>query len=95
MRLPDSLDISRLAHLCPWLARAVEVLSHSNIVKILGFVEDMERKVVWLVFPWADNGDSYSQIPSFGAVGDLRPRFVSIPPHYPSTKPRVWLGSTK
>ena len=32
-------------------------LSHSNIVKLEGFVEDISKGVVWLVFLWEDNGN--------------------------------------
>ncbi|KAG8911102.1 hypothetical protein FRC00_007067, partial [Tulasnella sp. 408] len=37
--------------------RLLDRLSHPNIVKIIGFVEDMENRIVWLVFPWEDNGN--------------------------------------
>lgn len=32
-------------------------LSHLNIVKIIGFVEDIEKRIYWLVFPWEANGN--------------------------------------
>ncbi|KAG9041737.1 hypothetical protein FS837_011821 [Tulasnella sp. UAMH 9824] len=32
-------------------------LSHENIVKLEGFVEDVSEEVIWLVFPWEDNGN--------------------------------------
>ncbi|KIO28942.1 hypothetical protein M407DRAFT_228890, partial [Tulasnella calospora MUT 4182] len=31
-------------------------LSHPNIVKLDGFVEDISKNVIWLVFPWEENG---------------------------------------
>lgn len=32
-------------------------LSHPNVVKILGFVEDVEHGVAWMVFAWEKNGN--------------------------------------
>ncbi|KAG8979853.1 hypothetical protein FRB90_007872 [Tulasnella sp. 427] len=35
----------------------MEQLSHPNIVKIIGFVEDIDTQVAWLVTPWEANGN--------------------------------------
>ncbi|KIO16123.1 hypothetical protein M407DRAFT_34242, partial [Tulasnella calospora MUT 4182] len=32
-------------------------LSHENVVRILGFVEDVDRGVAWMVFRWENNGN--------------------------------------
>ncbi|KIO16848.1 hypothetical protein M407DRAFT_85543, partial [Tulasnella calospora MUT 4182] len=32
-------------------------LSHPNIVGFKGFVEDIPTSIIWLVFPWVDNGN--------------------------------------
>ncbi|KIO21186.1 hypothetical protein M407DRAFT_80659, partial [Tulasnella calospora MUT 4182] len=37
--------------------RVLDGLDHPNIIKLVGFVEDMERRVAWLVFPWEANGN--------------------------------------
>lgn len=37
--------------------RLLDKLSHPNIAKIIGFVEDVEKSVAWLVSPWEDNGN--------------------------------------
>ncbi|KAG8994215.1 hypothetical protein FRB90_000506 [Tulasnella sp. 427] len=37
--------------------RILNGLSHPNIVEILGFVEDMNSAIAWLVFPWEENGN--------------------------------------
>ncbi|KIO17799.1 hypothetical protein M407DRAFT_32520 [Tulasnella calospora MUT 4182] len=37
--------------------RLLDKLSHPNIAKIIGFVEDVEKSIAWLVFPWEDNGN--------------------------------------
>lgn len=35
----------------------VDGLTHPNIVEIIGFVEDVKRRIAWLVFPWEANGN--------------------------------------
>lgn len=32
-------------------------LSHPNIIEVLGFVEDLQNKVAWIVSPWEANGN--------------------------------------
>ena len=32
-------------------------LSHPNIVRFMGFVEDMEKGDAWIVIPWEANGN--------------------------------------
>lgn len=32
-------------------------MSHANIIYLEGFVEDASNEIIWLVFPWADNGN--------------------------------------
>ncbi|KIO18388.1 hypothetical protein M407DRAFT_31961 [Tulasnella calospora MUT 4182] len=32
-------------------------LSHKNVVKIFGFVEDVEQRVAWMLFVWEKNGN--------------------------------------
>ncbi|KIO33889.1 hypothetical protein M407DRAFT_49968, partial [Tulasnella calospora MUT 4182] len=31
-------------------------LCHTNIIKLEGFVEDISQDMIWLIFPWEDNG---------------------------------------
>lgn len=31
-------------------------LSHENVTKLEGFVEDLPNRMIWLVFNWEDNG---------------------------------------
>ncbi|KIO22112.1 hypothetical protein M407DRAFT_28327 [Tulasnella calospora MUT 4182] len=35
----------------------VDGLSHPNIIEVLGFVEDLQNKVAWIVSPWKANGN--------------------------------------
>ncbi|KIO32439.1 hypothetical protein M407DRAFT_18493 [Tulasnella calospora MUT 4182] len=35
----------------------LDKMSHPNIVEILSFVEDIEKRIAWLVFLWEDNGN--------------------------------------
>ncbi|KAG8901177.1 hypothetical protein FRC00_008560 [Tulasnella sp. 408] len=37
--------------------RLLDKLSHPNIVRFIGFVEDIDNRIAWLVFPWEDNGN--------------------------------------
>ncbi|KAG9048659.1 hypothetical protein FS837_012287 [Tulasnella sp. UAMH 9824] len=37
--------------------RVIEGLSHPHIIEIIGFAEDMERRIAWLVLPWEANGN--------------------------------------
>ncbi|KIO19749.1 hypothetical protein M407DRAFT_48863, partial [Tulasnella calospora MUT 4182] len=32
-------------------------LSHSNVIRLEGFVEDVSKDVIWLVFPWESKGN--------------------------------------
>ncbi|KAG9027935.1 hypothetical protein FS837_004024 [Tulasnella sp. UAMH 9824] len=31
--------------------------SHENIIKLRGFVEDVSKNMMWLIFPWEENGN--------------------------------------
>ncbi|KIO29227.1 hypothetical protein M407DRAFT_21623 [Tulasnella calospora MUT 4182] len=37
--------------------RILDSLSHPHIAKIIGFVEDIESGIAWIVFPWEANGN--------------------------------------
>ncbi|KAG8953350.1 hypothetical protein FRC00_006390 [Tulasnella sp. 408] len=37
--------------------RLLDKLSHPNIANIIGFVEDVEKSIAWLISPWEDNGN--------------------------------------
>lgn len=32
-------------------------LSHRNIVRLIGFIENTSKDIIWLIFPWAANGN--------------------------------------
>lgn len=38
-------------------AEFLVALSHPNIVKFEGFVEEVSKDMIWLVFPWEENGN--------------------------------------
>ncbi|KIO24469.1 hypothetical protein M407DRAFT_76971, partial [Tulasnella calospora MUT 4182] len=46
----------RLSQLTIREAEFLVSLSHENIIKLEGFAEDLSRNMVWLVFPWEENG---------------------------------------
>ncbi|KIO33041.1 hypothetical protein M407DRAFT_18189, partial [Tulasnella calospora MUT 4182] len=57
LRFDDDIDDDRT--LAP-LAHEINLLndlSHENVVKILGFVEDIGQGVTWMVFAWERNGN--------------------------------------
>lgn len=37
--------------------RVLDKISHPHIVKLLGFVEEIENGIAWMVFPWESNGN--------------------------------------
>lgn len=47
---------SPLASSCSPMS-SISWTSSVNIVKIVGFVEDMKQRIAWLVFNWEDNGN--------------------------------------
>ncbi|KAG9019835.1 hypothetical protein FRB90_003424 [Tulasnella sp. 427] len=54
-KLADDKNLERLL-----AVREIEVLSdlsHANIIKLTGFVDDIAKNIVWLVFPWEENGN--------------------------------------
>lgn len=32
-------------------------LSHTNVIRLVGFVEDMQKGDAWIVLPWEGNGN--------------------------------------
>ena len=35
----------------------MSTLSHPNIIALLGFVEDTEKRDAWIILPWEANGN--------------------------------------
>ncbi|KIO18389.1 hypothetical protein M407DRAFT_31962 [Tulasnella calospora MUT 4182] len=56
LRFDDTDDDRTLAPLAHEV-NLLNNLSHENVVKILGFVEDVEQGVAWMVFAWEENGN--------------------------------------
>ncbi|KAG9019834.1 hypothetical protein FRB90_003423 [Tulasnella sp. 427] len=55
LKLADDTNIERLL-----AVREIEVLSelsHPNVIKLTGFVDEISNNIVWLVFPWEENGN--------------------------------------
>ncbi|KAG8895747.1 hypothetical protein FRC01_012217, partial [Tulasnella sp. 417] len=58
MRLGD--DDGENARVLAVLALEVSLLnnlSHANIVKLIGFVEDLDKGIAWMIIPWEKNGN--------------------------------------
>lgn len=50
-------------------------LSHKNIIKLEGFVEDLPSDKIWLIFPWARHGN----LKDFAAARDWEiPERISL-----------------
>ncbi|KAG8913843.1 hypothetical protein FRC00_001475, partial [Tulasnella sp. 408] len=57
--------------------RLLDRMSHPHVVKILGFVEDIDNRIAWLIFPWEENGN----LRKFLRSGKWEiPERVSLPP---------------
>lgn len=58
MRIADDTDLSRVLGLAIREAEYLaELNGHPNIVEFKGFVEDISKGIIWLLFPWASNGN--------------------------------------
>lgn len=53
----DKSDRERVLGLALREAGFLVELSHQNIIKLEGFVEDLRNKIIWLIFPWEDAGN--------------------------------------
>lgn len=53
-------------------------LSHKNIIRLIGFVEDLDKGEAWIVLPWEPNGN----LSEFVAKGEWEiPERVSLVSH--------------
>ncbi|KAG8929368.1 hypothetical protein FRC01_004444 [Tulasnella sp. 417] len=57
LKIPADKDLERLLGLTLREAGFLVELSHRNIVRLEGFVEDVSEGIIWLVFPWEANGN--------------------------------------
>ncbi|KIO32712.1 hypothetical protein M407DRAFT_101088 [Tulasnella calospora MUT 4182] len=57
MKIENSNDRERVLGLALREAGFLAELAHKSIVELLGFVEDVSKKRVWLIFPWEENGN--------------------------------------
>ncbi|KAG8962272.1 hypothetical protein FRC00_009904 [Tulasnella sp. 408] len=64
MRVADDMDFERVLALAIREAEFLADLDHRNIVKLRGFVEDISKSIIWLVFPWAERGNLRDYIAS-------------------------------
>ncbi|KIO16352.1 hypothetical protein M407DRAFT_33994 [Tulasnella calospora MUT 4182] len=56
-RIADDMDLERALGLAIREAEFLAGFSHPNIIKFEGFIEELSKGIIWLVFPWADNGN--------------------------------------
>ncbi|KAG8924536.1 hypothetical protein FRC01_011370 [Tulasnella sp. 417] len=57
LRLDYDTDDARVLALLAHEMNLLNNLSHSNIVKVIGFVEDAKDGTAWIVLPWEKNGN--------------------------------------
>ncbi|KIO18365.1 hypothetical protein M407DRAFT_31967 [Tulasnella calospora MUT 4182] len=56
MKMDTKNDVAKVLGLTLREAEFLVNLSHGNVIKLEGFVEDVSKDVIWLVFPWEENG---------------------------------------
>ncbi|KAG9026763.1 hypothetical protein FS837_004513, partial [Tulasnella sp. UAMH 9824] len=56
MKVKTQDDTLRILGLTLREAEFLVKLSHENVIKLEGFVEDVSEGMIWLVFPWQENG---------------------------------------
>ncbi|KAG8894487.1 hypothetical protein FRC01_012929, partial [Tulasnella sp. 417] len=99
MKIEKDTDLERVLGLALREAEFLVGLSHSNIIELEGFVEDMSGHNVWLVFPWEEHGN----LRDFLASGDWEiPERISLiddvtqgVEYLHSRKPPVYHGDLK
>ncbi|KIO19723.1 hypothetical protein M407DRAFT_30614 [Tulasnella calospora MUT 4182] len=57
LRFEEDIDHDRTLAPLAHEVRVLNDLSHKNVVKLVGFVEEVERGVAWMVFGWEKNGN--------------------------------------
>ncbi|KIO20719.1 hypothetical protein M407DRAFT_29658 [Tulasnella calospora MUT 4182] len=57
LRFDDDTNDDRTLALLAHEVQLLNNLSHQNVVKILGFIEDVGQGVAWMVFAWEKNGN--------------------------------------
>ncbi|KAG8928715.1 hypothetical protein FRC01_005510 [Tulasnella sp. 417] len=64
LKIEKETDLQRVLGLALRESEFLFKLSHPNVVKIQGFVEDLSAHKVWLIFPWEENGNLRDFLPS-------------------------------
>ncbi|KIO33863.1 hypothetical protein M407DRAFT_17464 [Tulasnella calospora MUT 4182] len=57
LRFDDEVDQDRTSKAFVRELRVLDGLNHPNVAKLVGFVEDLERGIAWLVSSWEPNGN--------------------------------------
>ncbi|KIO22124.1 hypothetical protein M407DRAFT_28334 [Tulasnella calospora MUT 4182] len=75
VKIPHSIKTNMARNEFLHEVEVLAVLSHKNIVQLIGFVEDLEKGIAWIVLSWAPNGN----VGQFLANGDWEiPERVSL-----------------
>ncbi|KIO28197.1 hypothetical protein M407DRAFT_22675 [Tulasnella calospora MUT 4182] len=57
LRIERDTDLERVVGLALRESEFLVELSHPNVVRLEGFVEDLSEHKVWLIFPWEEHGN--------------------------------------
>ncbi|KIO25821.1 hypothetical protein M407DRAFT_24875 [Tulasnella calospora MUT 4182] len=75
LKIERDTDLERVLGLALRESEFLVKLSHPNIVKLEGFVEDLSAQKVWLIFPW----EEYGNLRDFLASGEWEvPERISL-----------------
>ncbi|KIO23066.1 hypothetical protein M407DRAFT_27396 [Tulasnella calospora MUT 4182] len=75
-KMKISGELTRVLGLTLREAEFLVDLEHESIIELVGFVEDVSKDIIWLVFPWEDNGN----LKGFIASADWEiPERISLP----------------
>ncbi|KAG9050004.1 hypothetical protein FS837_008184 [Tulasnella sp. UAMH 9824] len=75
LKIEEDTDLDRVLGLALRESEFLVALSHPNIVKLEGFVEDVTERKVWLIFSWEEHGN----LRDFLASGDWEiPERISL-----------------
>ncbi|KIO28175.1 hypothetical protein M407DRAFT_22654 [Tulasnella calospora MUT 4182] len=95
----DNTDLSGLLRAFVREIGIVASIRHPNIVRLLGFVEDIQGRIAWMIFPWEANGNIREFLSSrrltvperISLINDV----VTGVEYLHSREPPIWHGDLK
>ncbi|KIO21327.1 hypothetical protein M407DRAFT_29045 [Tulasnella calospora MUT 4182] len=75
LNYPEGMDIRKFSNEFVHEVETLAGLSHENVVRLIGFAEDLEHGEAWIVLPWQPNGN----VSEFLATGEWKiPERISL-----------------